>query len=141
MNTKRSARSLWVLLALVTASACQESPTQPGATLPETVAQSSADAKTPATASVPDFTGSYRDLISGAVVNVSAYHVGGNTWRVRITVIQCFGDMCTGTILEDIYTMIPPTDPRFESVLRSALDIDGDGRWDGEKKPEIDYQR
>lgn len=139
MNIRRESHIVAALLAMVLASACQELPTQAGQARP--VARN--DAKTPhrTTASVPDFTGSYPSLIPGAVVRVNAYRVDGNRWRVQITVIQCCGDMCTGTLLEDIYTMIPPTDPRFEAVLRSALDIDGDGRWDGHKKPEIDYQQ
>ncbi len=136
MNSRKQLPIVSALLAMVLASACQELPTQAG---PE----ARSDTKTPlrTTASAPDFTQSYPNLIPGVLVNVSAYRVDANTWRVRITVIQCWGDMCTGTLLEDIYTMISPTDPRFESVLRSALDIDGDGRWDGWKQPEIDYQQ
>lgn len=139
MNSRKQAPIVVALLAMVLASACQESPTQAGPAVPEARSDGKAPLRT--TAANPDFTQSYRNLIPGAVVNVKAYRVGANTWRVQITVVQCCGDVCTGTLLEDIYTAIAPTDPRFESVLRSALDIDGDGIWDWERNVGIDYQQ
>lgn len=142
MTTKRCAPLLCALLALVAASACQELPTQQGSAVQPTTIRTRSDAKAPvrSTASAPDFTGSYPNLVPGSVVRVNAYRVDATRWRVEITVLTCCGDMCTATWLEAIYTSIAPTHPAFESVLRSALDIDSDGVWNWEEKIKIDYQ-
>lgn len=90
----------------------------------------------------PDFTEILRDMVPGQIVKVYAYRINATTWWVELEVLDCnsAGGLCRALWVQYIYT-VPPTDPGFVISIREALDTDGDGRWNWQEGPAIDYQQ